>query len=241
MNNPNKKAGESTRQMADKRRKLSSSFLIIALSITVILFFISLDKNLLIAIGPGGILIMLIILRIAPDLLIGKSKKVDKLERRAVRGAVAEEKIGVLLEGLGEEYLVIHDVNSRLGNIDHVVLGKNCGLILVETKAHGGTVTIDENTLLVNGKYPEKDFIQQTNNNTYWLRDLISQVVGFKPWVTAVIVFTNAFVKGYKPIKGVSVVNKKYLNKFIESKNKPSPQNSKIWEQKEEIVKLLSS
>ncbi len=30
MNNPNKKAGKSTRKMADKRRKSSLSFLIIA-------------------------------------------------------------------------------------------------------------------------------------------------------------------------------------------------------------------
>jgi hypothetical protein len=241
MNNSSKKAGDSTRKMADKRRKLSLSFLAIALCIAIILFLISTNQNLLVAIGPGGILIMLIILRVAPDFLIGKSKKVDKLERRAIRGAVAEEKIGVLLEELGPDFLVIHDVNSRFGNIDHVVLGKECGLILIETKAHGGTVTFQENTLLVNGKLPEKDFIQQTNNNTYWMRDQVSNLVGFKPWISSVIVFTNAFVKAYKPIKGVSVVNKKFLRAFIANKCKPSPQNLQIWEKREEIYALLNS
>lgn len=184
---------------------------------------------------------MLILLKVAPDILIGKSKKVDKLERRAVRGAIAEERIGDLLENLGEDFLVIHDVNSRFGNIDHVVLGKDCGLILIETKAHGGTVTIEDNTLLVNGKLPEKDFIQQTNNNTYWLRDQVGSLVGFKPWITSVIVFTNAFVKGYKPIKGVTIINKKFLRQFIQSKSKPSPQNLKVWEKRGEIEKVLSS
>jgi hypothetical protein len=213
--------------------------LVIALCIAVILFLISTNQNLLVAIGPGGILIMLIILRVAPDFLIGKSKKVDKLERRAIRGAVAEEKIGVLLEELGPDFIVIHDVNSRFGNIDHVVLGKDCGLILIETKAHGGTVTFQENTLLVNGKLPEKDFIQQTNNNTYWMRDQVSNLVGFNPWITSVIVFTNAFVKAYKPIKGVSVVNKKFLRAFIANKCKPSPQNLQIWDKREEINVLF--
>lgn len=239
MNNPNKKAGESTRKMAEKRRKSSLSFLIIALIIAIILFLVSIDKNLLVAIGPGGILIMLIVLKVAPDFLISRSKKVEKLERRAVRGAVAEEKIGELLEDLGPDFLVIHDVTSRFGNIDHVVLGKDCGLILIETKAHGGTVTFEENTLLVNGKLPEKDFIQQTNNNTYWMRDQVSGVVGFKPWITSVIVFTNAFVKGYKPVKGVSVVNKKFLRQFIDNKCKPSSQNLKIWEKRDEVYELL--
>lgn len=240
MNHPNKKAGESTRQMAAKRRKLSLSLLFIALSIAVIFFLISMDKNLLVAIGPGGILIMLIILKVAPDILIGKSKKVDKLERRAIRGAVAEEKIGELLENMGEDFLVIHDVSSRFGNIDHVVLGKDCGLILIETKAHGGTVTFQDNTLLVNGKLPEKDFIQQTNNNTYWLRDQVSNLVGFNPWINSVIVFTNAFVKAYKPVKGVTIINKKFLRQFIQGKIKSNPQNLKIWEKREEIEKLLS-
>ena len=79
MNHPNKKAGESTRQMAAKRRKLSLSLLFIALVIAVILFLISMDKNLLVAIGPGGVLLMLIILKVAPDILIGKSKILIKM------------------------------------------------------------------------------------------------------------------------------------------------------------------
>lgn len=241
MSNSNKKAGESTRKMAADRRKLSLSLIIIALSIAIIFFLISINKDMMAYIGPGGVLIMLILLKVAPDLLIGKSKKVDKLERRAIRGAVAEERVGDLLENLGDNYLVIHDVTSKFGNIDHVVIGKDCGLILIETKAHGGTVSFQENTLLVNGKLPEKDFIQQTNNNSYWMRDQVSNVVGFKPWISAVIVFTNAFVKAYKPIKGVSVVNKKFLIKYIEGKCKPSSQNMKIWEKRDEIFQLLNS
>lgn len=168
-------------------------------------------------------------------------KKVDKLECRAVRGAVAEERIGDLLEGLGEDFLVIHDVNSRFGNIDHVVLGKDCGIILIETKSHHGRVSFSEGTLFVNGKFPEKDFIQQTNRNIYWIRDQIGEVVGFKPWITSVIVFTNAFVEPHRPVKGVSVINKKFLRQFIQNKCKPSPQNLKLWEKREEIEELISS
>ena len=241
MNNPNKKAGSSTRKRAESLQKSLSLVLLLGLIVVIVIFFITLNKGLMMKLGPGVILVLMIIVKVLPDVLEKQSKKVGKLERRAVRGAVAEEKIGELLEDLGPDFLVVHDVNSRFGNIDHVVLGKDCGLILIETKAHGGTVTFEENTLLVNGKLPEKDFIQQTNNNTYWIRDQVSNLVGFKPWITSVIVFTNAFVKAYRPIKGVSVINKKFLQAFIANKCKPSAQNLKIWEKREAIEEVLSS
>jgi hypothetical protein len=241
MNNPNKKAGSSTRKRAESLQKSLTLVLVLGLIIVIVIFFITLNQGLMMKLGPGVILVLMIIVKVLPDVLEKHSKKVDKLERRATRGAVAEEKIGELLEDLGPNFLVIHDVTSRFGNIDHVVMGKDCGLILIETKAHGGTVTFQENTLLVNGILPEKDFIQQTNKNTYWMRDQVSSLVGFKPWITAVIVFSNAFVKAYRPIKGVSVVNKKFLRAYIANKCKPSPQNLQIWEKREEIYALLNS
>jgi hypothetical protein len=61
-----------------------------------------------------------------------------KEERRAAWGAKGEELIGSILEELDEGYLVQHNLLSPFGNIDHLVLGKDSGLFLVETKAHGG-------------------------------------------------------------------------------------------------------
>ncbi len=89
----------------------------------------------------------------------GQIDRATKQAKQALRGAKAEEKIGELLEQLpDDEYYVLNDVKSSYGNIDHIVIKKNCGIFLLETKAHGGRVEIDGDTLLVNGKLPEKRF-----------------------------------------------------------------------------------
>jgi hypothetical protein len=50
---------------------------------------------------------------------------------------------------------VIHDVVSPYGNIDHIVLNAQGGIFLIETKAHGGRVSVVDGRLLVNGHDPE--------------------------------------------------------------------------------------
>jgi hypothetical protein len=58
-------------------------------------------------------LIALFLLK-AIDRLIDQSVKE---ERRAIRGAKGEELIGAMLEGLGDRFLVFHDLPSPSGNI----------------------------------------------------------------------------------------------------------------------------
>jgi hypothetical protein len=71
------------------------------------------------------------------------------------------------------------------------------------------------------------------------LRDSVCEIINTKPWITPIIVFTNAFVAPLKPIKGVIVVNKKYLNNTIQRPNRPIKANNNIWEQKEKIGNSL--
>ena len=49
--------------------------------------------------------------------------------------------------------------------------------------------------LLVNGHDPEKEFIAQTLNNTYWLKEKVHAVVNVEAWIIPILVFTNAFVE----------------------------------------------
>jgi hypothetical protein len=58
------------------------------------------------------------------------------------RGARGEEKIGRLLEGLGDGWFSLHDINTGRGNIDHVVIGP-AGLFTIETKSHRGRICVD--------------------------------------------------------------------------------------------------
>jgi hypothetical protein len=91
---------------------------------------------------------------------------------------------------------------------------------------------------LVNGHEPQKDFIAQALNNTYWLRDAVQEVIHVKPWISPVVAFTNAFVERGAPVKGVSVINAKYLPALLYRPNSGS-KNLGVWEQREKIAEAL--
>lgn len=176
------KAGRSTYQMAEKRGS-QVVFILVAGIVLVVVISMLLQNAEAFGIGGGGILLLLFLLKIVPDFAESKAKRKAKEERRAVQGAIAEERVEAILDELYEDYLVLHDVPSPYGNIDHVVIRRDGNVFLVETKAHGGQVSSDQESLLVNGHAPEKDFIAQCLRNTYWLRDEIYRITGTKPWV----------------------------------------------------------
>jgi len=231
-------AGRSTRQMAGKRRKQACLYCLFFIAAIVSIYAL-LNNASALKIGGGGMLVLLILMRVIPDIADRVFTKKAKEEKRAIRGARGEEKVGELVAGLGEDYLILHDIASPYGNIDHVAIGKEGGVFLIETKAHGGTVDATGERLLVNGNDPEKDFIRQTLSNTYWLRDEIEKVCGVKPWITPVLVFTNAFVKSGRPVKGVRVVNKKYLVSILTRENRGGSKNQAVWEKRAEIFGAL--
>lgn len=98
----------------------------------------------------SAVLVLLVMLRILPDMIEGSVRRREKKERQADRGAKSEEAISDLLATLDEDYTVINDVSCPYGNIDHIVIAKH-GVFLLETKAHGGRVEILSDGLLING------------------------------------------------------------------------------------------
>jgi hypothetical protein len=125
---------------------------------------------------------------------------------------------------------VLHDVDNPYGNIDHLVISRQAGIFMVETKSHRGTITTTEREILLNGHAPEKNFVAQSLRNSYWVCDEAERVIGQKPWIAAVVVFTNAFVKAGKPVKGVRVTNKKYLLNLLQKPTRASVTNALVWE-----------
>jgi hypothetical protein len=172
MNNQTKRAGQSTRALAARRYKNRVWFVLGTIAIVTVLLLVANNSKSL-GIGGIGLLGLFVAARLIMNYSDVKTNKMIKEERRAIRGAKGEETIGSILDGLGEEYLVIHDVVSTYGHIDHIVIGKQAGIFLLETKAHGGRVSVSNDRLLVNGHDPEKDFVAQALNNTYWLREKI--------------------------------------------------------------------
>ena len=90
----------------------------------------------------------------------------------------------------------------------------------------------------MNGRDPEKDFIAQALHNTYWLREKTRPVLNLESWITPVLVFTNAFIQGTAPVKGVRIVNKKFLLNILQ-RSSAKAQNSAVWENREKIRNAL--
>jgi hypothetical protein len=237
MNSHQKRAGQSTREMAARRHRKRIWYSLLAIVVVLLIMVIALNPGLM-KVGGIGSIGLLIAARWIMNYSDAKDKQMRKEEKRAIRGAKGEEKIGSILENLGEDYLVIHDVASPYGNIDHIVIGKESGIFLLETKAHGGRVSVKEGRLLLNGHDPEKDFIAQALHNTYWLREKTRPLLNLEPWITPVLVFTNAFVERTAPVNGVVIVNKKFLLSMLQRSNKKA-QTKVIWENRDKIVERL--
>lgn len=223
---------------ASRRNQLLTVGLVAIGAVIVITILLSNSSSL--PIGGTGLLILLIALRVIPDLFDNYSRKKGKTIRRADRGADAEEDIGKLLEQLGDDFVVLHDIESPYGNIDHVVISQKSGITLLETKSHRGKVTTTESNILVNGKKPEKDFVAQALKNSYWLRDETERVLQIKPWITPVVVFTNGFVEPGRPVKGVRAMNKKFLLQMLQTGRADSANAAIIWTNREKLADDLT-
>ena len=232
------KAGRSTRKMAAKRRSAAFIYLLLAVSVAIVLIALSSNSQ---ALGITGLdlLGVIVVLGIVINILKYQANRQFKAERRAVRGARAEETIEDVLNELGENFYALHDIRSPYGNIDHIVLGQQSGIYLLETKAHGGKVEVLDSGLLVNGKPPEKDFIAQVLRNTYWLKEELKKISGADVWITPVVIFTNTFVLPSKPVKGVVVVNKKYLANTLRE-GRPSATVARLWEMRGKVGEALA-
>ncbi len=199
-------AGYSTYKMAEKRRWSGCGIEIFGVGIALIILFLLLNQaKLAIPVGWyfGLFILAVYILKLADD----HSRRQMKTVYRAERGAKAEEQVDNLLDGLDDSYVVLNDIESPHGNIDHLVISQQNGIYLLETKSHWGKVTLQDNKILLNGQVTEKDFIKQALSNSYWVKEQVKAVTGLSPWITPVVVFTNAFVEYGPPIKGVRVMN----------------------------------
>jgi hypothetical protein len=222
----NRGSGRSARELADKHWLKAVKNLLIALGI--ILFILMLVAGASTSLGIGGMFFLLVIAKII-DRQLGKEITWHrKRERQAIRGAEAEDDIADVLNQLSDDYRVFNDVPAKVGDIDHVVISRSGGVFLIETKSHRGKVTFGDNELFINERPPEKNFLGRILTNTYWLRDEIREQTGQEVWVNAVLVFSNAFVDFHRPIRGVQVLNKKFLIEHIE-RNRPKRNLPEIW------------
>ncbi|MEA5077115.1 MAG: nuclease-related domain-containing protein [Anaerolineaceae bacterium] len=231
----------TTRRMAEelgeKKHKFENAFWVLWVFVIILgVVGIFNPKNSPLLLGIIGFTILV---RIFSPIFFDKYDATKKEHRAYEKGARGEETIVDLLSTLGPDFAVWHDVMTRYGNIDHIVLAKNGTLFMIETKANSGTVDASQGTLLLNGRRPPKDMIAQCVRNTYSLKETMEAAFGRTIWVQPILVFTNAFVHSGKPIKGVRVMNKKYLVETLRTHSTKAEQESWLWERKEELAKTF--
>jgi hypothetical protein len=233
-------AGKSTRERAKKIRKTAiwmAIFLFVGVVIVAIFFYSNQRK--LGFIGGGVFTLLFGIAVLIAMKKFGKfiDKKAEE-EKKYRQGARGEEQVGEILGGLGNNYVVINDVQkfygkSPAGNIDHIVHDNKGNIFIIETESSPGTITSDGKQLWLNSQRFEKDIIKQTLENAFWLKGRIEAKLNIKAWITPVLVFTNAYVVPGKPIRGVNFMNKSFLLGFLKKTNASSAAGLKLWEMRE--------
>jgi predicted RNA-binding Zn-ribbon protein involved in translation (DUF1610 family) len=209
-------AGKSARDMALKRELKAMG---IAAVMLLLLWFWSQNMASISQLGLPVVIALVFGFTSVMKRLEKKGSHYKKRSGDAERGARGEEKVEEKIMELPDGYESFHDLVFDGFNIDHVIVGPT-GVYVVETKSHSGKVIANGDVLLLNGRTPEKDFINQTWSQTYHIRNLLKEHTG-KDWpVKPVLCFSRAFVEVRRPVKGVEVVNGGYLTKLI-TKQKP--------------------
>ena len=205
-------AGQGARIMAFKRE-------LIVLGCALGMFFMAWlwMKNAasISSLGLPAVIVLIVAFKFLVNKVDKKTKYVKKRAKDAYRGAAAEVKVAATMAELPEGFTAFHDLAFTGFNIDHVVIGTS-GIFLVETKSHGGKVTAEGNKLLLNGNPTDKDFINQTWSQTYQLKSFLKEQTGKEYQVKPVLCFSKAFVQLRQAVKGVAVVNSKFLNELLQ-------------------------
>ena len=174
------------------------------------------------------------------DIIIVREKKSRKNKNTYAKGARGEIAVGSILEELGDDFMIWHDVPSKRGNIDHVVLSKSGQLFTIETKANNGQVKVSNGRILINGRPAEKDMIGQCTRNWQDLRDMVEEATGKKVFVIALLVFSYAFVERSAPVNGIRVLNKKFLKQAIQESCRNKTDKYHLCDDKVVLNKLFS-
>jgi hypothetical protein len=240
-------AGRSPRQLEERwntRRKiigLSAIGLIFIVSALAVLYFLGNRTSIF---QTGGLLLLCVsflIMRTAERIAGPEMDRLFRHEKQARRGAVAEEKIGALLDGLAENYAVQYDVNTGRGKIDHLVFRRDGAVFLIETRSHSGWITRHDSQLLRNGQPLEEDLIQQTLDHISWLKKFLKTRAGFEPWIHAAIVFTGAHVEKHLNLNNVDVFNASQLNRWLERARGNPRASMFLWPQVENLKNELAA
>ena len=123
------------------------------------------------------------------------------------KGARGEEHVAALLATLPADYHVFHDFAVGGHHVDHVVVGPT-GIFSVETKSWRGSVTAEENEIIVNGRLPDRAPLAQAAREAAAVQAALTRAGWTTGEVKPVVCFaTNTFSDEQRAIGTVMVLN----------------------------------
>ena len=148
-----------------------------------------------------------------------------------IKGARGEEYVGRILGLLPAGYEIFHGLPGRAhdgadGDLDHVVVGPT-GVFVVETKNWTGSVTVDGERILSNGREPDRPPLAQVNRAADGLRALLRETCGGPVAVQPILCFAAEAGADLRiaGVAGVLVCNDRNLHAAIrEHGESPLPQ-----------------
>lgn len=132
--------------------------------------------------------------------LIGRwaTDKIGDVDRERMswrKGVIGEALVAATLQELPDDFVLINDVSTRLGNIDHVVIGPT-GIYVVDAKNWKGTVKADgKGELLLNGRALKKPAIKGMLGGVMDFQSKLKALTETDYFVRGLMVFPNAYVE----------------------------------------------
>jgi hypothetical protein len=152
-----------------------------------------------------------------------------------------EAEIRDLLDSLGEDFFVLHDVSTPHGLLRQIVISRAAGVFLVEAMPQRGRTAGRYETPDVESAAGEPHVVDQCTERAYWVRERITEIVGEKPWITPLLVVPNAFVPQDLKLEGVHILNKARLITVLSESGGRRRKSSLIWDARRLIGDSLES
>ena len=136
------------------------------------------------------------------------------------KGARGEERVAGLLAMLPGGFHVFHDFAVGGYHVDHVVVGPT-GIFSVETKSWLGSVTVDENEIIVNGHLPDRAPVGQATREAAAVQAALRRAGWTIGEVKPVLCFaSDTFVDVQRAVGSVMVLNAGAAVGWIETQPK---------------------
>jgi hypothetical protein len=147
---------------------------------------------------PAAVLIIALFWLFAWFVARWGTNKIDAIDRERMswrKGAAGEALVAGVLETLPDDFVVVHDITKRFGNIDHVVIGPT-GVYVIDTKNWKGRVSANgSGELLRNAKPCDKPTIKTTLRAVMDFQNKLKALVEKEHFVRGLLVFPMAYVE----------------------------------------------